>query len=1049
MKRAWCMMVCLLAALLLGASAAAEDGRAAMTLMVYLCGSDLETTRGAASADLAEMIAACPEGDDLQVVVMASGAEAWRSDLVPDAAIYALDREGLHPVSGGVSGSMGDPATLGALLACGYEQFPAKRYALLLWDHGAGPMLGVCFDERYTDEHGMDGLTLEEIDRALAASPFAGEKLEWIGFDACLMASLETASMAAPYARYMIASQETEPATGWSYDFLTALAEDASGAETGRRVAACYMDSLGDAMTAATLSCVDLSRVAEVSAGMDTLFRALRLTQREGGYPELATCRADTKSTGCSSAYAYDLIDLIDLLEVYQAEGVADCGGLLDQLAGAVVVNRSNTPFLNGLSIYYPFENKAQYRAAAPAPEMMPAEYAAFLTETAEIWLGDSLTDWSGERSLTAEATAGETAVTLPLTQAQAAGFTSARLLILAQVRGDEYQLIYQSGDAALTEDGLVTGVYRGDALFLTDSRGDALTGAIPYRLTEDGLALSVILIGKNEAGDSDICGARLMYRLEDDGTLTFAGAMAVTEDPVLQGKATLNIGDYDRMAVYAGTAVPGRAEDGTLLPWSQWTKGETVYGYWLELNGDSWQPAFLMAQDGLQRYAMLEVTDVQHSTVCSALLAIDNPNILPLAVEEQLLLDTADCRLTLTGAQLIRGRYPSLRVMMTCENRTARTISLEPSMLQLDDTVVMLVGGSTQTIPPGETQTVQVEFSGERLQISRVQAFSRCAMTLTAKADYTETLFVADAAFALAGDASAIISLPEREMPMAVGMWDGVAISLYGLHEKDGNLRGTAHLRNTTGEAVTLDCDTGYLNGLALPATLTGTLTPLTLPAGCEVYTDLRVNAGQEAWPFGRTLLHGAPLAEMGMAQITEVGFRLYHGDRSGAEPFLLPLNGPLAWPAGDAPCAADGWPVLYDDGHVTVRLMDIRTHPGNPYTGDRRLIYLCIGNRSEQEASVQVSALEVDGRREWILLQPETVPAGTTLYTEIAAVRTDDQAEPEAFGSMTAWLTVTAGGAEHALRVAVEALEPPVALDRESIHEPGQLRVTAEPGN
>ena len=1048
MKRAWCMTVCLLAALLLGASAAAEDGRAALTLMVYLCGSDLETTRGAASADLAEMIAACPAGDDVQVVVMASGAAAWHSGVDPDtAAIYALDGEGLHRVSDGASGSMGDPATLGALLDYGYAHYPARRYALLLWDHGAGPLLGVCFDERYADEGGMDGLTLAEIGRALADSPFAGEKLEWIGFDACLMASLETARMASPYARYMIASQETEPATGWDYAFLTGLAEDASGADTGRRVAECYMASLGDSLTAATLSCVDLSRVAEVSAGMDALFGDLRLMQRDGGYAQLAVCRADTKTTGCSSDYAYDLIDLMDLLEVYQAEGMADCGALLEQLGQAVVVNRSNTPFLNGLSVYYPFENETQYRTAVPMPALIPAEYAAFLAEAADIWLGDPLTDWGMERSLTAEASEGETAVTLPLTQAQAAGFTSARLLILAQVRGDEYQLIYQTADAPLGEDGRVTSLYRGEALFLTDSRGDMLTGAIPYRLTEDGLALGVILIRENDAGETDLCAARLMYRLEDDGTLTYAGAVAVTENPALQGKATVNPGNYDRMVVSAGTAVPVWAEDGTLLPWSQWTKGETVYGYWVELNGDSWQPAFLMAQDGLQRYAMLEITDVQHSTVCSSLQAIDNPNIIPLGAEEQTLLDSADCRLTFTGAQLIRGKYPCLRVMMTCENRTARTISLEPAMLRLDDTVVMMFGGSTQLIAPGETQTVQVEFSGERLQASRVQAFSRCMMTLTAKADYTETLFVSDVAFDLAGDASAVITLPEREKHAAVALWDGVSIALYGLHEEDGHLRGTAHLRNETSGPVTLDADTGSLNGLILPATLTGRLTPLTLPAGCEVYTDLRIDAGQEEWPYGRKLLHGAPPAEMGMAQITAVGFSLHHGDRREAEMVLLPLNEPLAWPVGETPCAADGWPVLYDDGQVTVRLMDIRTYPENPYTGDRRRMYLCIGNGSDQPASVAVGAVDVDGRTDWTLLDPETAAAGITLYTSITAVRTDDQPEPETFGRMTALLTVTAGGEEHALRLIVETLEPPFAAGHESIYEPGQLRVSVEP--
>ena len=93
-------------------------------------------------------------------------------------------------------------------------------------------------------------------------------------------------------------------------------------------------------------------------------------------------------------------------------------------------------------------------------------------------------------------------------------------------------------------------------------------------------------------------------------------------------------------------------------------------------------------------------------------------------------------------------------------------------------------------------------------------------------------------------------------------------------------------------------------------------------------------------------------------------------------------------------------------------------------------------------------MTALDVDGRREWTLLQPETVPAGTTLYTQITAVRPDDQAEPEAFGSMTASLTVTACGEEHALRVTVEALEAPITVGSESVYEPGQLRVRLEPG-
>ena len=84
-----------------------------------------------------------------------------------------------------------------------------------------------------------------------------------------------------------------------------------------------------------------------------------------------------------------------------------------------------------------------------------------------------------------------------------------------------------------------------------------------------------------------------------------------------------------------------------------------------------------------------------------------------------------------------------------------------------------------------------------------------------------------------------------------------------------------------------------------------------------------------------------------------------------------LLPLNDPLSWPAGETPCAADSWPVLYGDGEVTVRLMDLRTHPGDPYTGDWRLMYLCVGNASDQAASVEVTALDVDACAKEIVKQ------------------------------------------------------------------------------
>ena len=101
--------------------------------------------------------------------------------------------------------------------------FPAKKYALILSDHGAGWMGG------WNDNDPVEGepLSINEIDQALAyAIAETGiEQFEFIGFDACLMSQVEALSGVAPYARYSVASEETEPAIGWAYSrFLTKLA---------------------------------------------------------------------------------------------------------------------------------------------------------------------------------------------------------------------------------------------------------------------------------------------------------------------------------------------------------------------------------------------------------------------------------------------------------------------------------------------------------------------------------------------------------------------------------------------------------------------------------------------------------------------------------------------------------------------------------------------------------------------------------------------------------------------------------------------------------
>ena len=108
-------------------------------------------------------------------------------------------------------------------------------------------------------------MTLAGIDKAVTDS---GVKFDFIGFDACLMATLENALILSDNADYLIASEETEPGTGWYYkQWLTTLSQNTSTptVEIGRMIADDFLMASkqvrqGDSVT---LSITDLAELGE------------------------------------------------------------------------------------------------------------------------------------------------------------------------------------------------------------------------------------------------------------------------------------------------------------------------------------------------------------------------------------------------------------------------------------------------------------------------------------------------------------------------------------------------------------------------------------------------------------------------------------------------------------------------------------------------------------------------------------------------------------------------------------------------------------------
>ncbi|MBR1497632.1 MAG: peptidase C11 [Oscillospiraceae bacterium] len=338
-------------------------GRDQVTLMVYMCGTDLESKYGMATADLSEM-AAARFGNNVKIVVYTGGCSQWKTNGISTSTnqIYELsDGRLTQLVSNAGTGAMTDPATLSSFIRYCAEHYPANRNELILWDHGGGSLSGYGYDEKNARSGSMN---LQNLRKALEDG---GVKFDFIGFDACLMATVETGLLLDDYADYMIASEETEPGIGWYYtDWLNSLGANTSlsTVEIGRQIADGFVSTCAARCRgqSATLSVVDLAELAHTVPGpLKTFSESLsdKIAQRD--YISISDARAGAREFARSSA-----IDQIDLVDFAAKVGSAEAQDLAEALLGAVKYNRVSSDMKNayGLSIYFPYRKTGNVSAA-------------------------------------------------------------------------------------------------------------------------------------------------------------------------------------------------------------------------------------------------------------------------------------------------------------------------------------------------------------------------------------------------------------------------------------------------------------------------------------------------------------------------------------------------------------------------------------------------------------------------------------------------------------------------------------------------------------
>lgn len=361
-------------------------GKDTATIMVYMCGTDLESRSGMATNDLREMLEA-DFGDNINLLVYTGGCNSWRNNAVSSRTnqIWQVKDNDLNCLEEDLGAKpMTDAATLSSFIQYCAKNFPANRNQLIFWDHGGGSVSGYGYDEKFKSSGGM---TLAGIQKALKDG---GVTFDYVGFDTCLMATVENALMLDEFADYMIASEETEPGIGWYYtNWLTQFGRNTSMStpELGKLIIdeftrACNVNCRGQKTT---LSITDLAELsATVPDKLSAFSKSISGLIQDKEYKTVSDARYQTREFAQSSR-----IDQVDLVHLARNMGTEEGRALADALNGAVKYNRCSSNMSNafGLSIYFPYQRAGYVDSAVNTYSQigMDSDYANAIREFAAL----------------------------------------------------------------------------------------------------------------------------------------------------------------------------------------------------------------------------------------------------------------------------------------------------------------------------------------------------------------------------------------------------------------------------------------------------------------------------------------------------------------------------------------------------------------------------------------------------------------------------------------------------------------------------------------
>ena len=597
------------------------------TVMVYLDGStNLEDPNyeyeGAtlASMTIDAILESGVDPDLVNVVIMTGGSDSWGhpglegngnyilhvvKDSTGDGLSARIDYHSEDPMN------MGNPGTLYYFVDFACKKYPADHYALMIWDHGDGPLYGCAVDEN----HDGDSLLLPEISDALDATDFGkDEKFDWIGFDCCLMGDLEVADTLSKYSYYMIASQEFESGfddgfdygTAWVYSFLDVLNSTSSPVA----VTTAAIDQYADGKELAssdhnthvmyTMSLMDLSKVMGVKLALDDLCFKMADDLEAGEYATLAKLREYTKEY--SEGGGRDIVDLGYMAWALEEEYPEEARGVTKAIEDLVLYQRTNVPEASGVSLYYPYRNEELYDKGGGrelyAEIAVSDGYLTYLDKFTDILInGEENADWEIDRPKpedgSSESPTGDGAedeYTIRIPEEQQKGIARISYNVLRHVGGsdaesgngrDVYNMLLQDCQVAPDDDGIIH--IPKDQKLITLHSEDGKQSVWPFKQVSSGArtasyqSLATSLEGPFGAiawtGPTPV--TIIATETLGEGTPVISSINYRNEDDAIEGKSDVDISRYDYLAhLVLQTYAP---DDSDLVPAWNWEQTDTI----------------------------------------------------------------------------------------------------------------------------------------------------------------------------------------------------------------------------------------------------------------------------------------------------------------------------------------------------------------------------------------------------------------------------------------------------------------------------------------